>query len=251
MFPRYIALAVCVVAACPLLAESNFKPMSDRTEVTTWSRSAHPLPQSLNPDAALRNTRIPSPNGKYAIACNGVPQERRVSDSLSEMQEATSCEFVAPDKRVPIDLEIGPEALWASDSDAVAITHSRSGALGTYQVLIYRPENNRAADISSAVRRDLARRFPACAGTLAGCTAEQRRAMRKDVTWVNVAAIRWMEKSDRLLMLAWVPDSSAFGANLGRYNGYVVDARDGRILSRYSQNEFKRRFKKYCGDWGL
>jgi hypothetical protein len=52
-------------------------------------------------------------------------------------------------------------------------------------------------------------------------------------------------------MMAWVPDSTAFGANLGRYNGYVVDAHNGRILNRYSEAEFKRRFKKYCGDWGL
>jgi hypothetical protein len=251
MSPRFLALAVCLAAAPALLAGTNTKDSSAHVDVTTWSRSAHPLPYSVNPDPALRNTRIPSPNGKYAIACNSVPQERRVSDSVSETLEATACEFVAPDKKVPIDLEIGPEALWAPDSDAVAITHSRGGALGTYRVLIYRPENSGAVDISTTVRRDLARRFPACVGGMAECSSDQRKAMRKNVAWVNVAAIRWMEKSDRLLMLAWVPDSSAFGANLGRYHGYVVDARDGRILSRYSESEFKRRFKKYCGDWGL
>ena len=85
-------------------------------------------------------------------------------------------------------------------------------------------------DIAEAVRRDLARRFPACVGPEAGCTPEQRKSMEEDVVWVNVAAIRWMQNSDQLLMMAWVPDSSAFGANLGRYNGYVVDAHDGRIL---------------------
>jgi hypothetical protein len=68
---------------------------------------------------------------------------------------------------------------------------------------------------------------------------------------VNVAAIRWTERSNRLLMMAWVPDSSSFGANLGRYNGYEVETRTGRILRRYDQREFKQRFGKYCGDWGL
>jgi hypothetical protein len=252
MCRRLFALAVCLAAAASLLlAETQSKTIPLRVEAATWSRSAHPLPYALNPDPALRNARIPSPNGKYAIACNSVPQEHRISEGVSETREAPACEFEAEDKRVLIDLEVGPEALWAPDSDAVAVTHSRGGALGTYRVLIYRPENSGATDIANAVRQDLAKRFPACAGARAECTSAQRKAMRKDVEWVNVAAIRWMEKSDRLLMLAWVPDSSAFGANLGRYNGYVVDARHGRILSRYSEREFKRRFKKYCGDWGL
>lgn len=251
MSPRSVALAICLVLAPALLAGTHSKGSPTKVEITTWSRTAHPLPYSVNPDPALVNTRIPSPDGKYEIACNSVPQERRVSESVSETLSAPSCELVAPGRRVPIDLQVGPEALWAPDSDAVAITHSRGGALGTYQVLIYRPENSGPVDIATQVRKDLARHFPACIGPEAGCTAEQRKHMRRDVFWVNVAAIRWMEKSDRLLMMAWVPDSSAFGANLGRYNGYLVDAHNGRILTHYSEKEFKRRFRKYCGDWGL
>lgn len=245
-----LAVAVILAATLSPSAETNSKPSAPRAEVTTWSRSAHPLPYALSPNPVV-TTRIPSPNGKYEIACNGMPHEQRVSDSVSERLEAPSCEFVAGGKRLPIDLEVGPEALWAPDSDAVAITNSNGGAVGTYRVLIYRPESSGPVELASAVRKDLARRFPACAGTTAGCTSEQRKKMQRDVSWVNVAAIRWMEKSDRLLMLAWVPDSSEFGANLGKYNGYVVDAHSGRVLNRYSEDEFKKRFRKYCGDWGL
>jgi hypothetical protein len=248
---RPYALALLILAAPALLAGNHTQTAPERVEVTTWSRSAQALPYTVNPDSALRNARVPSPNGKYEIACNSIPKEQKVSDTISETLEAPACEFVAPGKRVPIDLQVGPEALWAPDSDAVAITHSLGGALGNYRVLIYRPENEEAVDIAAEVRQDLARRYPACVGSFAGCTAQQREQMRKDSLWVNVAAIRWMEKSDRLLMMAWVPDSTAFGANLGRYNGYVVDAHNGRILNRYSEAEFKRRFKKYCGDWGL
>lgn len=247
---RRFALAFCLFAASALMAGTNAGSTSGQGEVTTWSRSAQPLPYSVN-DPALRNAHIPSPNGKYEIACSSVPREVKVSESVSETAAAPSCEIVGSGKRVPIDLQVGPEALWAPDSDAVAVTHSRGGALGNYQVLIYRPESDEAVDVASEVRRDLARRYPACVGAEAGCTAEQREAMRKDVVWVNVAAIRWMDNSNRLLMMAWVPDSSAFGANLGRYNGYLVDAHTGRILTRYSEREFQRRFKKYCGDWGL
>jgi hypothetical protein len=249
--PFRYALALYFFVAPALQAGMSVGNVPSHAEVTTWSRSAQSLPYTLNPDPTLRNTRIPSPNGKYEIACSSAPREQRVSDSVSETLEASACEFVGPGKRIPIDLQVGPEALWAPDSDAVAITHSRGGALGNYRVLIYRPESNQAVDIATQVRHDLARRYPACVGSLADCTREQRAEMRKNVVWVNVAAIRWMEKSDRLLMMAWVPDSSAFGANLGRYNGYVVDAHNGRILSRYSEREFKRRFKQYCGDWGL
>jgi hypothetical protein len=152
---------------------------------------------------------------------------------------------------MPIDLQVGPEALWSPDSRAVAITHSRGGALGTYQVLIYRPENNGPVDLATSVRQDLARHYPACVGVHAGCTARQRKLMQRNVQWVNVAAIRWMKNSDQLLMMAWVPDSSEFGANYGRLRGYLVDAHTGHILTGYAESEFKRQFKADFGDWGL
>lgn len=249
MFSRYLALAPLVIAST-LFAATNTKTAAFE-QVTTWSRSAHPLPYAVNADPALRNARIPSPNGKYEIACNSVPHEQQVSASESETLESPSCEIVAPGKRVPIDLKVGPEALWAPDSHAVAITQSLGGAIGTYQVLIYRPQQSGAHDVSTEVRHDLAKKYPACVGSIAGCSAEQRRQMRRDPSWVNVAAIKWMAKSDELLMMAWVPDSSAFGANLGKRQGYVVDAHTGRILRRYSEAEFSKKFRKYFGDWGL
>ncbi len=248
---RSIALAISLVVASSLAAAPNSRPSAGRVEVTTWSRSAQPLPYAVKLDPAMLSARIPSPNGHYEIACNAVPAEQRISESVSERVQTPSCVFVASGKRMPIDLQIGPEALWSPDSEAVAITHSRGGALGTYQVLIYRPENNGPVDIATSVRQDLARRYPACAGAQAGCTARARKQMQRNVQWVNVAAIRWMENSDRLLMMAWVPDSTEFGANFGRLNGYLVDARTGHILTRYSEHQFKQRFKNEFGDWGF
>lgn len=245
--PRWL-IALALAVASISLAETNSNPSSATGRaVTTWSRAAHPLPNALNADPTLRSARVPSPNGKYEIACSVTAQVQQVSDS--EAEDIPSCELVGSGKRMPIDLKVGPEALWSPDSDAVAVTHSDGGALGTYHVLVYRPEDNAPVELASAVRKDLARRFPACVG--GGCTAEERRRMRRSSDWVNVAAIRWMENSDRLLLMAWVPDSSGFGANLGKYNGYLVDAHTGRILNRYSQEEFQKRFRKYCGDWGL
>ncbi|ABF43419.1 hypothetical protein Acid345_4419 [Candidatus Koribacter versatilis Ellin345] len=249
MSRRFLALAVALVAATSLPAGTNSKNAPTRTAVTTWSRAAHPLPYTVNPDPTLRNARVPSPNGKYEIACNVIPKEQKVSEAVSETLDAPNCELVGAQRRTPIDLGVGPEALWSPDSDAVAVTHSSGGAIGPYHVLIYRPQNAVPQEIATAVRKDLARRFPACLG--GGCTAAEQKKLRKSSDWVNVAAIRWMESSDRLLMMAWVPDSSAFGANLGRFNGYVVDARTGHILNRYSEADFKKKFKKYCGDWGL
>ena len=249
MFSRYLALASLIIAPT-LFAGTNSKT-SALAQVTTWSRAAHPLPYAVNADPALRNARIPSPNGKYEIACNSVAREQQVSASVSETLETPSCEIVAAGKRVPIDLKVGPEALWSPDSAAVAITHSLGGALGTYQVLIYRTKANSAEDVATEVRQDLAKRYPACVGEAAGCSAAQRRKMQRDPSWVNVAAIRWMQKSDQLLMMAWVPDSSDFGANLGKRQGYVVDTHNGRILRRYTQAEFEKKFRKDFGDWGL
>lgn len=247
MSPRHYALTICFAASAMLAGTNTTTP--PHGHVITWAREAQPLPYAVTTDAGLRNAHVPSPNGKYEIACNSAPQERVLNASVSEKIDVPSCEFVGRGKPVPIPIEVGPEALWAPDSDAVAITQSRGGALGTYQVRIYRADDQRAMDISGDARRDLARRYPACVS--AGCTAAQRKQMQRDVNWVNVAAIRWMEKSKRILLMAWVPDSSDFGANLGRHQGYVVDARTGKILSKYSQEEFTRKFKKYCGDWGL
>lgn len=238
MLYRYLALAALALA--PALSAGRNGNTLAVAQVTTWSRAARPLPYTANADPALRNAHIPSPNGKFEIACASAADP-----------DTPACAIVAADKRVPIDLQVGPEALWSPDSDAVAITHSRGGALGTYQVLIYRPESTDAHDIATSVRRDLARRYPACIGAQAGCTREQRLQMQRDPSWVNVAAIRWMDTSDQLLMMAWVPDSSAFGANLGHRQGYLVDTRTGRILRRYSETEFQKRFRKYFGDWGL
>ncbi|HEY3927766.1 MAG TPA: hypothetical protein VGL89_05295 [Candidatus Koribacter sp.] len=249
MYSRVIALALCFLATASLAGTNNGS--APHSSLTTWSRSARPLPYAASSDPTLRNARIPSPNGKYEITCNSEAHEQTVSASVSEKLDLPTCEFVGRGKPLKIDLAVGPEALWAPDSDAVAITHSKGGALGTYQVLIYRPEDTHAVDISSAARNDLARHYPACVGPQAGCTTAQRKQMRRDADWVNVAAIRWMEGSQRLLMMAWVPDSSDFGANLGRHMGYVVNARTGQILARYSEREFTRRFKKDCGDWGL
>ncbi len=213
--------------------------------VLTWSRAAIPLPFPAAQDPSLVNTRVPSPDGKHEITCGA-------GETFREDSAQAACFLMAHGKRVSeITLATGPEALWAPDSRAVAITSSNGGALGTYRVGIYRPGRNGSTDISSAVRRDLARRFPPCVGRLAGCTTEERRNLKRDVSWVNVAAIRWDKGSSRLLMLAWVPSTAYFGDNMGKYNGYVVDASSGHILRRYSKKEFEHRFRKYCGDWGL
>src|SRR3569833_1404535 len=97
MFSRYLALASLVIAST-LFAGTNSK--TSLSQVTTWSRAAHPLPYAVNADPALRNARIPSPNGKYEIACNSVAHEQRVSASVSEMMEAPSCAIEAAGRRV-------------------------------------------------------------------------------------------------------------------------------------------------------
>lgn len=251
MFRRSIVLSIFLAAASGLPAAPNSRPTQAHMQVNTWSRQAQPLPYAAKYEAAMESVRIPSPNGQYEIACNAEAVEQRVSESVSERGQSPRCAFVASGKRMPIDLQVGPEALWAPDSKAVAITNSRGGALGTYQILIYRPENNGPVDIANSVRHDLARRYPACVGAQAACSVRDRKQMSRNVGWVNVAAIRWMENSERLLLMAWVPDSTEFGANYGRMSGYVVNAHTGQILTRYSENEFKSKFKNEFGDWGL
>lgn len=220
--------------------------------VLTWSRTASPLPFPTSQNIALVNTRVASPDGQHEIACSAVPVEERGQDGGWQIVQRPSCFLVGGGRRLSeISLAVGPEALWAPDSRAVAVTGSNGGAIGTYNVSIYRADRRGSQEISSAVRDDVARRFPPCVGRLAGCTRGERKQLRRNHSWVNVAAIRWEKGSEQLLLLAWVPPSAYFGANMGRYNGYVVDASTGAILKRYSKEQFERKFRKYCGDWGL
>ena len=203
MSRRFIVLALLLAATSGFPAAPNSRPTQQHIQVSTWSRSAQPLPYAVKFDASEASLRIPSPNGQYEIACNTTAVERRVSHSPSERAPAPNCAFVASGKRMPIDLEVGPEALWAPDSRAVAITHSRTWSRWHLQGL-HLPAREHGADGyrrrgPSTILRDAI--LPAW-GRRPVVAHAIESSMRRNVGWVNVAAIRWMEDSDRLLMMA-------------------------------------------------
>ena len=77
MSRRLIVLALLLAATSGFPAAPNSRPTQQHIQVSTWSRSAQPLPYAVKFDASEASLRIPSPNGQYEIACNTTAVERR------------------------------------------------------------------------------------------------------------------------------------------------------------------------------
>jgi hypothetical protein len=101
-------------------------------------------------------------------------------------------------------------------------------------------------DVSQEVRADFARRFTPCIGETATCSA---RKLAKDLSWINVAAIKWLGDSNKLLVVAQMPCSPAYGKNQCAHEGYEVEVPTGKILASYGKQIFQQRWGRYCGKW--
>ena len=73
--------------------------------------------------------------------------------------------------------------------------------------------------------------------------------MLQDHDWVNVAGMKWMGASNRLLVVGNVPDSSRYGANMIKWLGYEIEIPSGKILRRYSRAEFRSKWNYLKKDW--
>jgi hypothetical protein len=139
-----------------------------------------------------------------------------------------------------------PYALWSPDSDLLSITSSDGGAVGNWKVYVYSVEGDAVVkhDVMRQVQSELARVFPA--GVDPFFSQREREQFARDPSWVNVFAVRWLSNPERLLVLASVPPSSRYGANLGKHRGYIVEPRTGHILHRCKETEFTQR-NSVCG----
>ena len=124
------------------------------------------------------------------------------------------------------------ELRWAPDSRAFFITESHGGAVGEWRVTVYMIETQsvRSVDVTSEVTREFKQHYR--------CAEPEEP---------NVGAVRWVDGSNQLLVVAEVPPHSSC-PEMGKVKGYVVKVPTGRIVQAFDARELKTRWGRYLGD---
>ena len=232
-----------------LCAAGNVSAQDDQEKAIEpgyWSKQAVALAywQDAPFTEKAKDLTIPSPDKRRAVVVRPRSKEAGTDEVLPALYVVDDGVRIKPDI-VPY---FHPELLWSPDSKAVAVSSSNGSVLGEWHMLVYFVDRKafHPLAISQAVRTDFARRFPACVGETATCSTTK---LAKDLSWINVAAIRWLGDSSKLLVVAQMPCSLAYGTNQCTFEGYEVEVPTGKILERYGKEAFAKRWGSYCGKW--
>jgi hypothetical protein len=198
-------------------------------ERIVWARGAVHFGHECPPPAQhCRIAYVPSPNHRYAL-------------SVTIAGDVPSFEVLAGGKRYPLSPGsfVEMDALWAPDSSALSLAWNSNALMETTQIYTVDADGVHATAMAP-VQTDFVRKFPPCVGNPPPCEID---ASGKDYNYLTVA---W-SSPHTVVMMAEVPGSSRFGANLGGVTGYEVDARTGAILRVLKPREFKRRWQWRMG----
>ncbi len=182
-----------------------------------WSKKATPLLYTSGSTSkpGKRQVQVVSPDKKKLLIVQGA-----------------ALEVVVDGKRLPGANRFGlpplAEVVWSPDSRAFAITWSDGGDVGTWRVNVFWIGQNavRYTDPTPQVQTEFMGTYR-CAGSTNQVP--------------NIAALDWANGSADLLLVAQVPPDSSC-RQMGRIDGYLVAARTGAILGRYSQEQFLKRW---------
>jgi hypothetical protein len=205
-----------------------------------WAKGGVRLPVGCEDSTDVQ--QVPAPNGaaRVEVRCGGLDPRRRVVLSITPRSGLPA--------DVPIELEPGSawrplEVLWAPDSRRLVVNGSESGSAGN-DFFIYHvaPKPSAAAKITAAAQRDMVQTFPPCKA--AGLDHADCQRMAKNPQF-NMSAVAWTRDSAALVVFAEVPCSSIFGGIMCQVMGYELDATTGRILTRMTAPELKRRYQAH------
>ena len=197
-----------------------------------WSAAAVDLidfPDSTHCyDESSRNISLPSPDGKTELRLYG--------DSLRFIHRNPT----GPALHIPHFATVGypAEISWAPDSNAFYITES-NGSIRGFQTAVYYGQASRLRELPniSPVVWSAFNDHHQC--------VEVGHDNNKYVVDANIAGLRWMENSSRLLVIAEIPVDSDCAR--GYFAGYLVALPDRKILARYSPSELVKRYPESIG----
>lgn len=217
---KKIWLLVLLLATVPCLAQKEKSACPPEGSTGLWSREAVYLcPQYKGRDYS-RNMRLQSPNqqatvrvgyDEWALEVGG----RKVPSSLEESRVTENAELA-----------------WAPDGKAFYITQSenRAGVQG-FHTEVYRVNNVQIEplpDVNRIVQREFDRHHE--------CANEN----------ADIGAVKWVDGSNQILMVAEVPLDS--NCEREYFAGYLVSLTSREVVQRYSARQLMERWNKVLGD---
>jgi hypothetical protein len=123
------------------------------------------------------------------------------------------------------------ELAWASDSTAFYMTQSLGGAVGEWRVAVYEVEKEsvRVRDVTQEVMKQFKKHYKC-----------------KEPEEPNVGAVKWLNGSKELLVIAEVPPHSSC-PEMGKVRGYLVEVLSGKITQEFGERELRARWGRYLG----
>lgn len=185
-----------------------------------WSQISIPL-NVLNSLDGGRDQRIVAPNGKTALVLHQGELYLLANDSSRENAEGMPVEGLS-------------ELAWSPDSKAVFVTASDGGWVGTWDVSVLQVKESRLVEvpITEKVRSDFVKRY----------RCDDFKGSQQSP---NFGAVKWLNGSQELLILAEVPPVSTCPVWL--LMGYVVSVPSGNVLASYSEKEVRSRWGRELG----
>ncbi len=206
-----------------------------------WAKAAVRITVECETGVAHPVQRILAPGGALALEFSC----RQVSGDVQTLH----AQLVRGDgTTTPIELAVGnafwrpEEVLWAPDSRSFLINGSENAYAG-FALLVCRVETD-AVEVSEPTglaQRDMVRRFPPCRAT----NLDKRECARmEEHPQFNMSGLAWTRGGAALVVFAEVPCSSFYGGIMCQVEGYEVDSKTGKILTRWTAHEMKNDWQK-------
>ena len=187
-----------------------------------------------------RPQKILSPNGEVTVQvlCHAADKNSdpvryfRITDTAGRTNDA---EFEDQYER-------GDELLWSPDSTEFLVNGSQNSFSG-YYVNVYRLESKglEKLDVNEAAQRDMVVTFPPCKAIYFGQQPDCH-AIEKNPEY-NMSAIDWVPGRSAIVVMAEVPCASEYGGIMCQVLGYELEVPTGKILSRMTAKELKKRWQ--------
>jgi hypothetical protein len=167
---------------------------------------------------------VQSPDGTKAVRVDAS------SSGASDEQHRVRVRANGMEYKTRIGYWVSSELGWAPDSKAFFVTYSDGGAVGTYHVKVFYIDKSGLHETEPIPNgRSL---------FVPNCFYPEPP---------NVAAIKWMGGSSRLLIALEVPPHSNC-ASMGTFRAFEISVPDGIVLNRYGQLQAKRLFASSLGE---
>ena len=203
-----------------------------------WSKSGVRLPAGCEASRDVQLVQSPRGHTVVEVHCGG----RHASGKIMLR--------VRTQTKAPVDALLDTpegsiwrpeEVVWAPDASAFIINGSENAYAGfDFVVVDIRRVPIVAVSVTAAAQRDMVASYPPCRA--AAVEPDDCRRITAHPEF-NMSAIAWTRGAKAVVIFAEVPCSSSYGGIMCQVMGYELEVATGRILSRMTPRELKRRFQ--------